>query len=72
MILQLPQIQEAPEIASVNETNAFMRNYSSLIIEWEEDSTNVVELSSFLPIKESPANLIIMNQCYMKGKINEL
>jgi hypothetical protein len=71
MILVLPQIQQAPEIATVDETNGFMRNDSSLIIKWEEDSANIVQLSSFLPIKESPESLTIMNQCYTKGKINE-
>jgi len=72
MILVLPHIQQAPELAAVDETNVFMRNESSLVIKWEEDSTNIVQLSSFLPIKESPESITIMNQCYTKGKINDL
>ena len=72
MILVLPRIQQAPELAAVDETNGFMRNESSLVIKWEEDSTNIVQLSSFLPIKESPESITIMNQCYTKGKINDL
>jgi len=72
MILVLPHIQQAPELAAVDETNGFMRNESSLVIKWEEDSTNIVQLSSFLPIKESPESITIMKQCYTKGKINDL
>ena len=72
MILVLPHIQQAPEIATVDEIDGFKRNESSLIIKWDEDSANIVKLSSFLPIKESPESIKIMKQCYAKGKINDL
>ena len=70
MVLVLPQITEAPEIANYEKMNDLMKNNNSLIItKWEEDSENHVKLSTFIPFKETSNTEKIMNDCYMKGKI---
>ena len=71
MLLILPHIQQPPEIDIDGKTNDYMSN-ESLVIKWEEDSTNAASLSSFIPVKENEDNLRIINQCYIKGKINDL
>ena len=67
MVLILPHLQKPPEISVDLEPNDITNN-ESLSIKWEEDSTNAVELATFLSITDHPENLEIMNQCYMKGK----
>ena len=67
MVLILPHIQNPPALHSKHETNVLSSN-RSLVIRWDEDDYNSVNLASFFPIQEDKQNLEILTQCYMKGK----
>ena len=69
MFFVLPHIQEAPEIRMQSENDDFMNTNNSIVVtKWEEDSTDHVKLTTFLPLKETSNTEKILNNCYMKGK----
>ena len=73
MVAVLPHILEAPEI-KMNDDNSYFINNNDSVVEtkWEEDSTDPVKLTTFLPMKETSNTERIMKNCYMKGKIKTI
>ena len=73
MVVVLPHILEAPEIKMNDENSDFINNNDSVVVtKWEEDSTDPVKLTTFLPMKETSNTERIMKNCYMKGKIKTI
>ena len=73
MVVVLPHILEAPQIKMNDDNSDFINNNDSVVeTKWEEDSTDPVKLTMFLPMKETSNTERIMKNCYMKGKIKTI